>query len=376
MLSWNAHTSPDVIAYIVQRNGVEIGRTNSCTYADRDLTTGVPYAYNVYGITADERTTEPATISVTPKSPQINMIKTDNVMNKIGVSRNTIYAYVRNDNNLQPLGDDQTVGKFYVVKEEDRELIGTAELSASLGSASVAVYTVQWDISEVEDGEYTVAFVLTDVDGTAVETEKTVIVDRRVPDQIIGVTAISDVTVIYLNWSISSEIDTTIYRIYRRPETDAEFRLIAQINDRNTLSYTDNKVKPEHIYYYYVVGVNDFGQESTPSEVSGATLSEDLESPMVVKLTPSNSSYLTGEVEVSLSAHDNVSVTKSQLYLSTDEEATWTLLAEKNSGALSSRINTRELSDGVIYLKGIAYDAAGNQSTPLVYVYSIDNNVG
>ncbi|MBQ1649303.1 MAG: hypothetical protein II047_12730, partial [Bacteroidales bacterium] len=83
--------------------------------------------------------------------------------------------------------------------------------------------------------------------------------------------------------------------------------------------------------------------------------------------------FLTGEVELKLVAQDNVSVTKSQLYLSTDNKESWQLLAEGSNGNLSKRIDTRSYSDGVIYLKGIAFDAAGNESAPLIYVYSIDN---
>ena len=373
VLSWNPHTSERVVGYTVFRDGEVIGTTTECSFTDRELVTGRAYSYSVQGYTEEGDTTSATELTVTPAGPNILDIKTGNSLNKINDSSRTISIYVSNSKNLQPLGDERTTGKLYYVNQNDQILIGEAELSATLGSASTGVYTIDWDISVFEDGEYELLFVLTDVDGESDEYSETVTIDRSVPEQIVGVTAIGDVQVIYLTWAISTEADTTIYRIYRRAESDEAFRLIAQINNRNTLNYTDSNVKTDRIYYYYVVGVNGFGQEGEASEIAGATLSSDTEAPTVTKLTPVNASFLSKTVKFTLTAEDNVSVTSAALYYSVDNSETWNLLAELSAGNFSATLDTTKLPDGIIHVKGVAYDAAGNESSPLTYVYSVDN---
>ena len=371
-LAWTPHANSAVIGYRIERDGVLLGTTDSCSFTDRQLTAGTSYTYTVCGYTVDGTATTAAQLSVTPQAPRILDIKTGNIQNKLGAEQSTVYIHVQDDKNLRP-ESGQIVAELYYLDNNQRQLIGQGYLSESLSSTYTAVYTVDWDVSAMAEGSYEVVFCLTDADGTKTEYSKTLLVDHSRPDQIVGVTAISDVEVIYLTWAISSEVDTATYRIYRRAETDEDFRLIARINDRNTLTYTDKNVKSDHIYHYYVTGVNSLGRESDPSLIVGATLSLDEEAPRVTKLSPSNGSYLTGTVTIGFTAEDNVSVTRGELYYSLDKGATWTLLGEGKASQFSAKLSTVGLPDGTIQIKGIAYDAAGNASDPLVNTYAIDN---
>ena len=371
VLAWNSHTSERVVGYRIERDGEVIGETTECSFVDRNLITGNTYAYSVYGYTEDDEITGAASITITPEKPRILDIKTGNAQNKVG-EKNTISVHVYDNGNLQEFEQRKTEVKLYYLRGEERVFIGNAVFSKSLGNKN-AVYTVEWDTSSVEDGKYQLVCNVQDIDETTCEYEKTVYVDHSVPAKIVGVMAIGDITVIKLNWAISSEVDTTTYRIYRRSESDESFRLIAQINDRNTLTYTDKNVQTDKIYYYYVVGINGFGQEGEASEVTGATLSSDTEIPVVTKLSPVNASFLSGTVEIQLTAQDNVSVIRSELQYSIDEGVNWTQLGEGTSGKLSVSMDTRKFSDGEIRIRGFAYDAAGNKSEPLTYVYRIDN---
>ena len=372
VLTWAPHVCEDVIGYVVKRDGITVADVTTLSFADRNLETGTEYVYTVYGYTADGRTTAENTVTVSPTAPTIRDIKTDNAYNKVGLSNGTIYIYVRNNKNLKPYGDVETVGKLFYLDGEHRILIGQAAMVPTMSSSETAVYAVEWDITDIEDGEYSVLFVLEDVDGGTAEYRENLTVDRSVPDPIINVYAVSDVNVIYVNWAIATEIDT-IYRIYRRDSDSEEFELIAQITDRNTLSYVDKKVESDKIYYYYVVGVNDFGQEGEPSSIAAATLTPDTEAPLITLLQPTNESYLTGTVTVGLTSQDNLAVVRSELYYSTDNGETWILLTESNLGVFTWRFDTTALPDGKIKLKGVAYDAAENPSEPLIYVFCIDN---
>ena len=371
-LTWNPHTSDRVVGYRIERDGKVVGTTTECSFTERGLMTGTEYTYSVYGYTEDGATTRAAEIKVTPSAPSVLDIKTDSSLNKVGV-RNTIYIYVSDNNNLDDFDGKTTAAKLYYLKGGRRILIGEAKRDASLGRKTTAVFTTKWDITDIEDGEYELLFSITDIDGATDEYRETVSVDRSVPAKIVGVTAIGDISVIHLTWAISSEVDTNIYRIYKRAESDTAFRLVAQINNRKTLSYTDSKVRTDQIYYYYVVGVNEFGQEGEASEIAGVTLSADTEAPVVTKLSPANASYLTRTATIGLTAQDNVSVTKAELYYSIDGGAAWTQFGKSASGSFTTTLDTTDFADGEIRIKGMAYDAAGNQSSALTYVYMIDN---
>lgn len=317
-LAWNPHANSAVIGYRIERDGVLLGTTDRCAFTDQQLTTGTAYTYTVCGYTADDIATAAAQLTVTPQAPKILDIKTGNSQNKLGADQSTVYIHVQDSKNLRP-ESGQTVAELYCLNNGQRQLIGQGTLSNSLSGTYTAVYTVDWDVSAMAEGSYEVVFCLTDADGTKTEYSKTLLVDHSRPAQIVGVTAISDVEVIYLTWAISSEVGTATYRIYRRAETDEDFRLIARINDRNTLTYTDKNVKSDHIYHYYVTGVNSLGRESEPSLIVGATLSLDEEAPRVTKLSPANGTYLTGTVTIGFTAEDNVSVTRGELYYSLDK---------------------------------------------------------
>ena len=372
VLKWNAHTNDRVIGYTVERDGEVVGNTTECGFTERNLTMNKVYTYSVYGYTASGETTGVAKIDVRTPAPNITSIRTDNSSNKIGL-KNTLYVYIADNKNMDPLGDEEAEVNLYYLDGDKKILIGEARRNYSLGNSSNAVYTADWDITALEDGEYEVLASVTDIDGAYDEYSEIISIDRSVPEQIVGVIAVGDIDVIHLNWAISAEADTKAYRIYRRAEGDEVFRLVAQINDRNTLTYTDDNVKSDRIYYYYVTGVNEFGQEGPASETAGATLSRDMEIPVVTKLSPVSGGYLSGEVTIGLTAEDNVFVTQAELYYSVDNGENWTKFGEAGKGSLTAELDTTKFDDGKIQIKGLAYDAAGNVSAPLVYAYMIDN---
>ena len=281
-------------------------------------------------------------------------------------SRNLIYVSVATGTAMKA---DETAVVLYDMQGDTRSEIGRAVFSPKLSNKYTAVYTLAWDIADVQDGEHTLLATATDTAGEHAENTAVVTVDKRRPAQIVGVTAITDSTKIYVSWAISKEADTEIYRVYRRASTDPDFIMAAQINDRNTLSYTDARAQKNHIYYYYVVGVNALGEESVPSEYIGATLDPDTEAPVVTRLTPANATYLHGTASFSLKAEDNVGVTRTAFAWSADNGETWTEFGEPGNVSL----DTTALPDGEIRVRGTAFDAVGNESDPLTYVYRIDN---
>ncbi len=370
VLKWSAHLNDQVIGYIVYRDGEEIGRTTELTYTDRNLETNQTYQYTVRGYTENGDLTGAGEISVTPKNPEVISIETGHSLNKVSDENSTLTIVMDNYDNHEPFEGKTNSAKLYYVVDHERLYLGDAQFRYISGK--YATYTFNWDITAFEDGEYVLVFVFEDVDGAVTEMRKTVSIDRSRPEKIVSVSAISGVNGIFLSWAISGEVDTETYRIYRRAAGEEQYRLLKEISGRDILAYTDTSVEADQTYYYYVVGVNEFGREGEPSDVVGATLADDTEAPVVTKITPANSSYLSGQVNFTVSAQDNVSVTKTALFYSIDDGESWKLIGEANASG-KIQFDSTQLADGEVRIKGVAYDAVGNESSALTYVYSIDN---
>lgn len=370
-IGWSPLLNPDIIKYVVTRDGIVVGEVTDCYFTDRDLITDRSYTYQVYGVNADNSETSKATVTITTAAPVINGIRTDNDSNKVGIDSNTIYIETVNSKNHLPLDDSAVTGNLYYVDEGTEHLIGQADIEAI--SDETVTYTVDWDVTAVPDGVYSVVFRLTDVDGVTAEMTSQLTVDCTAPEKIVNVTATGDIDGISLSWSISSEIDTTVYRIYRKSDTDANFDLLETITGRDILTYKDTAVNDDKLYYYYVVGVDELGQESLPSDIAEGMKGVDEEPPEVTKMTPASGTYMNGVVNVAVTADDNIGVTKVELYYSADTGEHWELYDVKVGAPYNFVFDTTRFDDGVVRLRAIAYDSQNNVSAPLTYVYSIDN---
>lgn len=370
-LSWNQPVDDEVIEYVIYRDNIEIGRTYENIFVDRGLNEKESYVYEIKGVLVDGTLTDSEAVTVELCDPKILELQSDH-HNKIDDNHSTIHITIDNKfNSFGALGDDEGSMYLYYVDNYERRLIGKANF-AGASFQGTAGYSLNWDITGYEDGDYVVVAVYTDVDGTSVEYRKTITIDRSRPEKIVSVSAISGVNGIFLSWAISGEVDTETYRIYRRAAGEEQYRLLKEISGRDILAYTDTSVEADQTYYYYVVGVNEFGREGEPSDVVGATLADDTEAPVVTKITPANSSYLSGQVNFTVSAQDNVSVTKTALFYSIDDGESWKLIGEANASG-KIQFDSTQLADGEVRIKGVAYDAVGNESSALTYVYSIDN---
>ena len=376
VLRWDAHDSDQVIGYTVERNGVVVGQTQDCTFTDSGLTTDADYTYRVYGYSSDGRTTGVAALTVTPREPQILDILVANGTDRVNID-NTLQIRVRDFGNLEPLDGRQTVGQLYYLDGENRVLIGTGTLDEALSNPGTGVYTIHWDITDLPDAPFTVLFTLTDVDGGEASFSRTLTLDHSMPKSILGFSAVADSSLIRLSWLVAEEADTVGYHIYRRAEGEEHFTLLATLNDRFSLQYTDGRIDDQTLYYYYIAGVNTLQQEGEPSSLAVASLVPDTEGPVIASLTPADGSSLKGKVTFTLQAEDNYAVTGSSLeYAVGDQpaETDWTLLHESGGALCTAELDTTTLPDGPLQLRALAWDGAGNQSETLIARYTIRNN--
>ncbi len=192
-----------------------------------------------------------------------------------------------------------------------------------------------------------------------------------IPQQIVNLIAVGEIGKIALSWSISAEVDTDTYRIYRKSEKEDAFTLLKTINGRGVLYYTDATVERDVNYSYYVTGVGLYGAESEPSITVTAMPAIDRESPVVTKVLPDSSARIRGSVGFGANATDNVGVTTLTVEYSRDQIG-WIELGSCAYGKKVS-MNTSDVSDGIVYIRVYAKDAEGNESAPLRRAYYIDN---
>ena len=370
VLSWDCHRSGEEAGYIILRDGVEVGRTTDWRYADRTLEPETAYRYAVQAYFEDGRVT-PVSDAVTAETVLPEITGLSGYVEYAGIKKfadvwNTVEVVVPDKGNLAPLGDQTHSLGLYYSNGGEETLIGWANTAAprSVG------YSIDWNVSLLSDGEYTLRAVLTDVDGTTAEWTETVTVDNTPPAKLLQLTVTGAELNIELGWTEAREYDTVGYHIYRGVSGQNDFRLLAEIDGRGTLSYTDTTAGETEMYEYYVVGVDIFGREARAYDIVAGSRIPDTEKPRVLQLLPVSGSVLTGAVTFSVKAEDNVAATRTKVEYSADQEATWTELTAVDG---KYTLDTAALDDGRIQVRAYAYDAANNESDAFKQSYLIDN---
>ena len=195
---------------------------------------------------------------------------------------------------------------------------------------------------------------------------------ESIPERIVNVRAVGDTDRITVSWAISSEVNTKIYRVYRKTAEDSAFTLVRTINGRNTLSWADTSVEPGVIYEYYVTGVGIYGEESEPSETVTVQAAPDTEAPVVTKVWPARGSRIGGVARLTAEASDNVGVVRVAYEASADGMS-WSAAGESSADDFALDFDTTPYEDGALQIRATAYDAAGNASTPCTRNYTVDN---
>ncbi len=377
-LTWKPADSDIVEGYQVYRDGTE--KENLLTetpvkdtfYRDEGLETEETHIYYVCTSLTNGKRSSFAQVTATTKAPSVRKIYTDGSRYRVGIGKNKLYAEVADSANLKISGIKETRGEFYYLNQNGRKVY-ISEGKLTVGKAKgTAIYETSWNFDDLESGSYEVVFVLTDGDGESAEQKAEVQIDKSRPEQIQKVTATGDVDQVIISWRIAAELSTTGYRIYRKAETDEDYRVIGYINERNTVAYTDKSVKLDRTYQYYVTGVNEFKVESLPSEIVSASPSADTEKPQIIKMYPSAKSRINGRVSLGARAVDNIGIREIRLWVSTDK-TNWSEAGIGDSDFVSASYNTEKIIFGNLWLRAIAVDTAGNESEPVICEYLVDN---
>jgi fibronectin type 3 domain-containing protein len=261
-LAWQAASDPEtgVTGYVVYRDGAEIARPTTTSYADTGLAGATTYAYQVAAINGDSLEgphSDPAsatTLDGTPPTAPPELSAT-------AVSASAI------DLSWAAAGDPESGIQSYHVYRD----------GALVGAVSTTTFS---DVGLAPSTTY--GYTVTAVNGAGLEgppsptATATTLADQTPPPAPAELSAVAvSSTRIDLQWSAVSDPESGIrtYRVYREGTL---------IDSSTTTTLADSGLAPGGSYTYEVAAVNGAGLEGARSAPASATTPSDQEGDLVV----------------------------------------------------------------------------------------------
>lgn len=371
-VTWQPHPEQSIVQYAVLQDGKQIALTENCELEIDGLQSGKSTEITVYGVDAEGRSTASSSLTIEPGEWKAESIYTEN-QDVFSDQNRTLYGSVSFSGQASIQDAEQLKTRFYLLTEAGQSELGTGVLQPNLNENGHFEFKCTVDTATLPEGTNSILFEAEDSDGSKVQTEADLTLVRKVPQKVEGLAAVSDVNKIILSWRIAKDADTDYYKLYRMDPDSSMFKYLRKIKGRDTLSFEDTSILDKRSYRYAISAVNLAGVEGPLSDPAEASLSDDVEQPAMIRVTPASGSFISRKKEFKIEAEDNDAILKTELWISTDQRETWQLIGEAEYPDNSILLDTTDYPDGVVYLKAVATDESGNDSEPMIGSYSIDN---
>lgn len=347
-------------------------------YTDTAVTTGNTYYYYVVaatplsaGLAAEAKKVSaaamsdkenPSVTSMTPetntkhgKTVEIHATASDN----IGVARIELYYAI----NGEHAGDEAN----------DWQLVSTA-------NAAKLDYTL--DTTALEGSSLFLKAVAYDLVGNvSLPTYRTLAMDHFAPDKVKGVTYAKDeksgqpivgATYLQLTWDEfkdeNGNVDVAGF-IVEQKLADGSYKVLS--DNVKSIGYRVENLQPDKSYTFRISAFDDVGNVGPCSDDFVAATSSDIKAPVVTKINLVSGEY-NRVVPVSFTVEDEFSVTKVILQVSSDKNV-WndamelTFDGSKKSVEAEYELSLAGYADGLLYVRAMAWDAAGNSAASNSY---------
>lgn len=225
-------------------------------------------------------------------------------------------------------------------------------------------YVFSWNTTLETGGSHTVLVKAVDKAGNSTQDSHTVTVDNAFPQsQVTALPAYVNTENFTVSWSGTDDTQIVSFDIeYKAGTGGAWTSLLAD----TVLTGTAFTGTAGTTYFFRSRAKDQAGNiESFPSSESGDTsVTIDLTAPSASITTPAAGSYLMGSVAVSVSASDNVGISKVEFYVDNALQGTDT------ASPYSFTWNTTAFTDGPRTLKALAYDTDNKTGTSTITVTS------
>lgn len=354
-------------AYIICRDGSDIGETTQTGYVDTDLAAGTEYKYIVKAKDAAGNTSLASnSVSVIPVMPKITSVEPSNAVTIGGAVNQPTYIYFENNGGL--------IGS-HAILEYSKDGVNWVEASSYeyvpyMVSSDTLVIRRDWDLSPLTSGSYSLRYTLYDGANNTDQFTATYQVDRTAPDAPANFTAASEYGHILLAWD-AANADTSYYKVYCSENENGPFQNITNVYGRLNTTF-NHVVEPLKTYYYKVSAVDRFSQEGESSVVTSGAAKVDTVPPVVLAIIPANDTKFGKNAYITVKAEDNVRLASVTLQYSLNG-TDWIDIATNNtSGDTAFNWNTGSLN-GEVKVRAIAKDSSGISSDGSVQrTYVID----
>ena len=220
------------------------------------------------------------------------------------------------------------------------------------------------DTTVLRDGSLYVRATATDRSGNVSDPLRyAYMMDNTGPEQVTGLYGESTSVTITLHWNDVADDDIRFYRVERLE--NGSYR--TELDSYMTLGANLYGLTPDTEYTFRVVGYDTLGNRGIPSDPVTVRTGSDETAPVITRILPSPG-YYSSSIPVSVTAEDDYCVRTITVQTSRNG-ADWTdCITETYSDV--SRVQTASvdldlstLDEGVLYVRGICADAAGNVST-------------
>jgi hypothetical protein len=173
-----------------------------------------------------------------------------------------------------------------------------------------------------------------------------------------------------LTWSASTDNDgVTRYKVYRSTRSGFAPGDNTEVGHSSTTSFTDTDLAAG-TYYYVVTAVDAAGNTSPPSNEASATITADPTAPAVSVTAPTDGGTVSGTVDVTATASDNLGVSGVQFKLDGVD-----LGSEAITTPYTTSWDTTTTPNGNHRLTAVARDAAGSTTTSVAVTVTVSNGV-
>ena len=228
-----------------------------------------------------------------------------------------------------------------------------------------ATATFQWN-TEALDGDVFVRALARDKAGNLSDGNpvRTFIIDNVGPAKVTGLTQVAAVSSVLLNWDDVPDQDFAYFQVEQKDTVNGTFHSVAQVSDKR--GFNVGGLSPASDYWFRVIAFDRLGNGGSPSdEIQTRTLADNV-APQVTGIYPVPGQFAS-LISLKGTASDNIGVSTFTFEYSTDhtiwtEISTVALQGSPSSGTASYSWDISGLDEGAYFVRGIAYDAAGNDS--------------
>ncbi|MCH5280115.1 MAG: PKD domain-containing protein, partial [Lachnospiraceae bacterium] len=256
-----------------------------------------------------------------------------------------------------------------------------AEIAVIEGSgAAKETLSYVWDISALPEGEITVRFEAWDTAGLHnalyedAQIENKYIIDRQPPEQVTGVTILSEEGAVVVSWDSVSDKDVASYEIQRAVADEGIYQTLGTTG--NILYYYDADVKQGVAYSYRIAATDIAGNRGEFSKEVIGTVKPDETAPIVTGISPTDS-MIGSDPTLKILVTDNAALASVSIEYREEDSP---VFKEIETITLSGRASYQEftwdtlgLKEGVNYeIRAKAADTAGNESEYAYKTYQLD----